>query len=475
MKGNQLFIILCLCLPAVLGTAAAAQNDIPQKTVTVAVIDDGFRLTHKAIKNNLFVNKNEMPDNLADDDNNGYIDDVQGYDISDDDNNAALAADDVEINYHGTYIASIIVKEFVDFFGEAYRDYIQIIPVKILNDNSKSKYYLDGYKGIKYACSLKPDIVCMAWSGGEIPADVAALIRQHAGTIFVASAGNGYSDKLFPPAAEPSVVSVAALDTNLLKLKESNYSQFMDFCEIGQHVKGAYINADNAFTFIDGTSSATAKVAGYFAIAKSLNIKNIRKLRLEEQNLAIKAAFIQTADNAMDALNPKYSGKLGYGKIVLSDALQYLRKQKFNVKGKLAQIPYRTKSPIYIPVAYCSKNTFLRDSAGVVEDGSGDSLNYANEQDCRWVIEAPEGKRIKITFTKLDTEPDIDVVYIFEGDNTMQSNMLAKFSGKELPPTIVSFGNKVLIWFITNDSATFSGWRFEYTQTDETAGVYESP
>lgn len=56
----------------------------------MAVVDDGFRLSHKTLKNYIYTNEKEVPGNFQDDDQNGYVDDVQGWDASDGDNDVAL-------------------------------------------------------------------------------------------------------------------------------------------------------------------------------------------------------------------------------------------------------------------------------------------------------------------------------------------------------------------------------------------------
>lgn len=79
-----------------------------RKVIKVAVVDDGFRLSHQAIKSFIFTNPKEIIGNKIDDDGNGYVDDVHGWDVSDHDNNVNPPATRLKDFYHGTYIASII-------------------------------------------------------------------------------------------------------------------------------------------------------------------------------------------------------------------------------------------------------------------------------------------------------------------------------------------------------------------------------
>jgi hypothetical protein len=75
----------------------------------------------------------------------------------------------------------------------------------------------------------------------------------------------------------------------------------------------------------------------------------------------------------------------------------------------------------------------------------------------------PEGKHILIEFDELDTQPNVDFVWIFEGDSTLPENILAKLSGHNPPPHVLSRTNKVLIWFVTDGAVTSKGWKLRYT------------
>jgi len=108
--------------------------------------------------------------------------------------------------------------------------------------------------------------------------------------------------------------------------------------------------------------------------------------------------------------------------------------------------------------------TVVNGSEGYVEDGSGDQ-SYTGRNDCKWQITVPDGKKIKLEFQAFDTEPKLDQVYIFNGNST-KDPILAIFSGHKLPPTIKSWGNTVLVWFLTNEENNFQGWKLHYKAVD---------
>jgi hypothetical protein len=114
---------------------------------------------------------------------------------------------------------------------------------------------------------------------------------------------------------------------------------------------------------------------------------------------------------------------------------------------------------------YCGGTVDVTAGAeGILEDGSGDA-NYTGRNDCKWQFTVPAGKKIKINFEQFDTEPKIDQVYIFNGNST-KDPILAIFSGHKIPPPITSWGNSVLIWFITSEENNFQGWRLHYKVVD---------
>jgi hypothetical protein len=106
----------------------------------------------------------------------------------------------------------------------------------------------------------------------------------------------------------------------------------------------------------------------------------------------------------------------------------------------------------------------INGSEGVLEDGSG-TLNYTGRNDCKWQITVPEGKKIQLSFEEFDTEPKIDQVYIFNGTTT-KDPILAIFSGHKIPPSIKSWGNTVLIWFLTSEENNYKGWKLHYRAVD---------
>ncbi|MEI7726309.1 MAG: S8 family serine peptidase [Bacteroidota bacterium] len=505
--------------------------------VRVAIVDDGFRLTHKTLRDFIYTNGKETPENFQDDDQNGYTDDIHGWDVSDNDNDVSVPKGKENVYYHGTYIAGIITTLFEKCYGENAKKVLQIIPVKVLSDYARNTYLADGYKGIKYAADQGADIICCAWSGGQLKDEEKSILDAalRKGIIIIGSAGNFYAEKADPPSSYPGVWCVASVDTLLKKSRYSNYGMRIDIAAPGDSVFGPHPLADNAFIHENGTSPAAAMIAGCAAIFKAI-----------DPGASAGEIYDAIRNTAMpiDSLNLRYCGKLGSGLPDMAKAIQFLtnpdykfstfsparpegkiffRKKRSPNSGEIhpagaykgmhiesvCSDPQKIiklytgdslsyKGPVgkisnwfFIPGSkfkielqpetglpkdlelsyymetidstklYCHDIQILDQELGVITDGSGVE-NYANNCSCKWQINLPAGKRIRIEFSNIDTQPNVDFVWIFDGTSTLPENLLAKFSGTNKPPVITSFTNKVLVWFLTNDHTIGKGWEMHY-------------
>lgn len=129
-------------------------------------------------------------------------------------------------------------------------------------------------------------------------------------------------------------------------------------------------------------------------------------------------------------------------------------------KNDILKIDYYGKI-IDSTTLYCSGMRYVGDEKGSITDGSGEN-NYANYSSCKWLITVADGKRIKFTFDQMDTQANIDYVYIVDGRSVIRENYIALFSGQNKPPIITSRTNEVLIWFVSDKTTTGKGWSFHY-------------
>ena len=289
--------------------------------IKVAVIDDGFRLTHRTLKNYWYKNVKEIPGNGIDDDKNGYVDDICGWDAADNDGDVSIPMGKETSFHHGTMIAGTIVMVAERCFGEKAAEHIKILPVKVMGDKSNKPYFEQGYEGIAYAIHQNADIIVCAWSGGKYDAAKYSSLFEEAkqkGITIIGSAGNFYSGYCDPPASISSVYAVAAIDSTFHKTEKSNYGEKIDLCAAGEFVYAPYPLKDNTYSYNEGTSSAVSLVGGCLAVLKALNPKATPYQLMD--------ALKNTA-KPLDSLNLRYGGRLGAGLPDLSAAVNYMKSE----------------------------------------------------------------------------------------------------------------------------------------------------
>jgi len=115
--------------------------------------------------------------------------------------------------------------------------------------------------------------------------------------------------------------------------------------------------------------------------------------------------------------------------------------------------------PINFSELYCRGTEYLEEE-GTIEDGSGGD-NYSQNSNCKWLITAPEGKVVHFKFAEFDTEAKTDFLYFFNGSGTHEK-IMAVFSGPNIPPELTTWGNQVLVWFVTDGKNQGKGWKAEY-------------
>jgi hypothetical protein len=127
------------------------------------------------------------------------------------------------------------------------------------------------------------------------------------------------------------------------------------------------------------------------------------------------------------------------------------------LKYESAAIDFRT--------LYCRGTKEIR-TEGVLIDGSGPE-NYSANTECRWHIVAPAGKVIRFHVDEFDTEAKVDQVQFFNGSRTLQEQLMAIFSGPGTTPAeLTTWGNEVLVWFVTNGTNQGRGWQLTYRFQD---------
>ncbi len=237
-------------------------------TVIVAVIDTGIDYNHPDLAVNIWTNSKEVPGNGVDDDGNGFVDDVHGYDFANSD------ADPWDDNSHGTHVAGIIGAASNNGSGVAGVAWnVQLMAVKFLNA-SGSGSTSNAIKGLNYAVGNGAVVSNNSWGGGGFSQALSDAIKS-AGTkghIFVAAAGNNGTNNdstAFYPANYnlDNVVSVAASDRYDNLASFSNYgASTVDLAAPGVSIYSTLPN--NSYGYKSGTSMATPFVTGALAMVR---------------------------------------------------------------------------------------------------------------------------------------------------------------------------------------------------------------
>jgi len=262
-------------------------NHLGSHQVYVGIVDTGIDIDHKDLAPNIWTNPGEIPGNGIDDDGNGYIDDVHGWDFFHDD---ASVYDSAASDYHGTHVAGTIGAVGQNLEGAVGVNWaVTMIPAKFIDgqgDTAGAVQALDYLTDLKVNHGL--DIVATnnSWGGasGDPLLEEAINRGGDAGILFVTSAGNSAEDidetPSFPasaacdtkannqPRGYDCLISVAAIDANGGLAGFSNFgATSVDIGAPGVHIASTY--PGNLYAYLDGTSMAAPHVTGALALLAS--------------------------------------------------------------------------------------------------------------------------------------------------------------------------------------------------------------
>lgn len=253
------------------------------RDVIVAVIDTGVDYNHPDLAANIWTNEGEIPGNKKDDDHNGYVDDVHGYDFANND------GDPMDDHFHGTHVAGTIGAvgaNQIGIAGVAWQ--VQIMALKFL-DGSGSGYASDAIDALNYAVANGATVSNNSWGGGGFSQAMQTAIQNAAskGHIYVAAAGNdGSNNDSFPfYPANYKVANVVSVAASTIEDQFAYFSNFgkttVDLAAPGQDIystmpvkatpamkSGGYLAG---YDTLSGTSMAAPHVTGVVALVRSLH------------------------------------------------------------------------------------------------------------------------------------------------------------------------------------------------------------
>lgn len=249
------------------------------RTITIAIIDTGVDYQHPDLKDQMWTNPNEIPDNGIDDDGNGYVDDIYGWDFYNNDASVChyletengYTADPDDNDNHGTHIAGIIAataNNSIGISGVASNVNIKIMSLKIHGGLSSSGSVSNAIKAIRYAESMGADICNLSWGTTNYNQALELAIRESS-MLFITAAGNNginnNSTPVFPASLRlQNLISVAYIDSNGLLDSASNYGvSTVDIAAPGNDI---YSTLVGSYGYSSGSSMAAPHITGLAAM-----------------------------------------------------------------------------------------------------------------------------------------------------------------------------------------------------------------
>lgn len=306
-------------------------------SVVVAVLDTGVDLDHPDLAANIWQNPGEIAGDGIDNDHNGWIDDVNGYDFVDDDGSPIPALEDAVdqgVVSHATVIAGIIGAAGNNGEGIAGINWdVRLMSVRILDSQGIGDSNL-ARQGVEYAVAGGADVINLSFTGFDMDHALRQAVEEayEAGVVVVAAMGNAENggididqQPIYPAcfgelAQADWILGVAATDQDDVKAEFSNYgAQCTDISAPGEAIFSA-VYQDDDWPLVSGgfyqdgwsgTSMASPMVAGAAALLKSAHhsltpddIKTILRLSVDP---------VTAAGDA--------TGKMGAGRLNLASAL----------------------------------------------------------------------------------------------------------------------------------------------------------
>jgi thermitase len=359
--------------------SSAWDLSLGSENVVVAVIDTGIDLSHEDLNTNLWANPNEIADNGIDDDKNGFVDDINGWDFNGNDKDP-VDETSAQNPGHGTHCSGIIGAACGNDVGICgISPAISIMAVRFLGSDGSGDLFA-AVKAIDYAVNNGAQIISASF-GATVPTPQAqpmidAIIRAETkGVIFIAAAGNeGNSNdttNVYPANTNSAnVISVAASDQDDQKPSWSNYGRKVAIAAPGENILSTI---PGGYTNLSGTSMATPLVAGIVALMKSLDmslrgieVRSILQSSGQEVNIETESKRRVDAHAALEAVLDK--------KLTLVPATHTIEpKGQFSAWGGTP--PYRFQSLHESVATIDAQGNFVAQGTGDVTIEVSDAQN----------------------------------------------------------------------------------------------------
>jgi subtilisin family serine protease len=238
-------------------------------TVVVALIDSGIDSTVPQLADCLWVNEDEIPGNGIDDDGNGYVDDVHGWDFRDGDASSLVGT---SLHGHGTSVAAIIAARPGRYPVVGIAPGVKLMDLRFLD--SANLFRASDWKlfarAVEYAVDNGADLINLSVFANSKPPSLfeqALAAAQARGVLVVGIAGNQGKGEVMYPARNEAVLAVSACGSDDALASFSNYGPEIAFCAPGQSVMT--FTTGGRVISQSGTSFAAPHVTGALALLLS--------------------------------------------------------------------------------------------------------------------------------------------------------------------------------------------------------------
>lgn len=401
------------------------------KNVVVAVIDTGVDFSHPDLINNAWINEAEAKGKPGvDDDKNGFVDDVNGYDFA---NNRGKVIDD---HGHGTHCAGTIGGEGNNGKGVVGVNWnVRLMGLKFMTKDGSGSL-VNAIKSIDYARENGAHITSNSWGGGSFSVALEKAIRDSndAGILFVAAAGNATQNTDARPSYPASyevdnVVSVAAVDNR------GDFGIFSNFGAKTVHVAAPGVNIYSSvqngnYKSMSGTSMAAPHVAGVAALLLANEYCQTSQCQTYEPK-QIRARLIETS-------RPLASLSGGVVSNGIVDAYAALTNTKH---GPDANDPAHWASRLGLNIST--------------------EHPYTSSAETTFDIEVPGASRIAIHFSKFETEAGYDHLKVYDAAGNELGALSGSHSGRYSP---VYAGDKLKLVFQPDGTISSHGFDIDHVK-----------
>jgi thermitase len=383
------------------------------KEIVVAVIDTGINYQKISdLRENLWVNKAEAEGVAGvDDDGNGYVDDIHGYDFA---YNDADPNDKSDVG-HGTHVAGTIGAKGNKKGVVGVNWNVSLMAIKFLDD--KGRGTLDAaIKSIDYATMMGAQVLNNSWGGTTFSKAIKEAVERNneAGALFIAAAGNSNANNdrnpHYPASYKvPNVISVAAINNMGMMASFSCYGR--NSVHIGAPGQGILsTNARTKYEVMQGTSMAAPHVAGVAALVLSV--------APELTHHQLKERLMRTARRIAGLRGVTVTGGMVNAYHAVTDTLA---PPDPDDPANWEQVSFAVSTPHPYPLEFEKEYKF----------------------------HVPGAQRIAVHFSKFELEYYWDQVEIYDGMGLMIGNMTGSRSDDYSP---VAFGDTIIIKLISDDT-----------------------